>query len=119
MIANAIQRQKENVEARRDHQRACRLGVNVNEIRAAIAASEMLCECCGKKLTHATLCVDHDHATGEIRGILCRFCNALEGMLNKQPERVLKLVDYLKRKGTATRHLDKAIEHAKAGAPLF
>ena len=26
--------------------------------------------------------VDHDHKTGQIRGVLCRNCNALEGKLN-------------------------------------
>ncbi|MGH7177010.1 MAG: endonuclease domain-containing protein, partial [Tepidisphaeraceae bacterium] len=62
---------------------------------------------------------DHDHATGKIRGVLCRFCNALEGMLNKQPERILKLVIYLERKGTRVPHLDKAIERVSAGEQLF
>jgi hypothetical protein len=39
-------------------------------------------------------CVDHDHTTGEIRGILCMSCNFAEGLL-KNTDSVLRLFEYL------------------------
>jgi hypothetical protein len=96
-VARVIERAKANPEARRDQQRAVRMGVPVSEIRRVIARCEGRCEACPLPLTHAKMCVDHCHETGRIRGVLCRFCNALEGMLNKQPERIALLRAYIDR----------------------
>lgn len=51
------------------------------------------CEICGE---HANpLCLDHDHATGEFRGWLCRLCNASLGGFKDSPALVRKALDYL------------------------
>lgn len=41
-------------------------------------------------------CVDHDHRTKEIRGVLCNNCNRALGMMQDDPERFLKAAQYLK-----------------------
>jgi len=38
------------------------------------------CAICRKYLDDCTACVDHDHETGDIRGILCTQCNSGLGM---------------------------------------
>lgn len=40
-------------------------------------------------------CVDHDHDTGEIRGILCAKCNTAIGLLNDNRGIVFKAYQYL------------------------
>jgi len=39
---------------------------------------------------------DHDHETGEVRGILCHHCNALLGYAKDDIDILLKAVEYLK-----------------------
>lgn len=39
------------------------------------------CAICDKRLTLSDACLDHDHYTGLIRGVLCRNCNGIEGKI--------------------------------------
>lgn len=41
--------------------------------------------------------IDHDHITGEVRGLLCSGCNTSLGHLGDDPERILGLVEYLRK----------------------
>ena len=40
------------------------------------------------------LVLDHDHATGEPRAMLCGPCNAALGLLGESPDRIALLRDY-------------------------
>lgn len=41
--------------------------------------------------------IDHDHATGKVRGVLCRECNLSLGNLDDSPQRLRLLAEYLER----------------------
>lgn len=41
--------------------------------------------------------VDHDHATGAVRGLLCHHCNVLIGHATDSPDVLRKAIGYLER----------------------
>ena len=57
------------------------------------------CACCGTKDSWRNLAVDHNHKTGEVRGILCDRCNRAAGLLADSPSRALNLHRYLTERG--------------------
>ena len=38
--------------------------------------------------------IDHDHKTGDVRGLLCHACNTALGQMEESPERIKKLLLY-------------------------
>lgn len=42
-------------------------------------------------------CIDHDHVTGKVRGVLCNTCNAGLGKLGDTVEGLKKAILYLER----------------------
>ena len=52
-----------------------------------------ICEIVFSTPSHA--CVDHNHKTNKVRGLLCRKCNAAIGYLNDDPEILIKATEYL------------------------
>ena len=51
------------------------------------------CSICKKKKD--VLCLDHDHETGKIRGLLCRKCNVGIGMFEDSTSALIGAINYL------------------------
>lgn len=66
------------------------------EGKALLAKSNGCCEICGQHFEK--LCVDHDHQSGEIRGLLCHHCNVGIGFLGDDVERLRSAIEYLDNK---------------------
>jgi hypothetical protein len=50
-----------------------------------------------KKNTKNTACIDHCHATGKVRGVLCFNCNSAIGHFSDDTKTIEIALDYLKR----------------------
>lgn len=54
-----------------------------------------VCQVCGNPPGKKPLVIDHDHETGEVRGVLCQHCNLSIGHAFDDPERLRALANYL------------------------
>lgn len=54
-----------------------------------------LCAICGKKELKKSLAIDHDHKTGDVRGLLCQKCNRGIGCFNDSIELLKNASHYL------------------------
>lgn len=103
-IPESVRLYREKKEARREYSRRKKVESNYKvryeELEEMLREQGGVCGICEVELTFhpkATACVDHCHSTGEIRGILCRKCNAAIGALGDTTYSVSKAVAYLQK----------------------
>lgn len=58
-----------------------RYGIKTGEYDAMSAAQSHVCAICKKPPRSRSMSVDHNHASGAVRGLLCQGCNMLVGAL--------------------------------------
>jgi hypothetical protein len=61
-----------------------------------------LCEACGRHPGDRILVFDHSHTKGHFRGWLCHRCNMALGLVDDNPQILVKLIAYLKRTAANT-----------------
>lgn len=67
-------------------------GLTDDDYRAMTEEAGGRCQICA---TECDLVVDHDHGTGEVRGLLCHWCNVALGFMRDDPARLLTAAAYL------------------------
>ena len=75
-------------------------GLTQNEHISLLIAQDFSCAICKvpEILLKEHLCVDHNHETGKVRGLLCRKCNIFLGMSGDSEELLEMGSKYLKEK---------------------
>lgn len=88
---------RECLKARNRANLAKRYGMSGLELQSMLAAQKHKCanRRCGAPIDMSTKQIDHDHATGHVRGLLCSGCNRALGQLEDSPDRCLGLYHYL------------------------
>lgn len=73
-------------------------GMTLEDYDRMFVAQNGVCRICRKScVVHRHLCVDHDHATGKVRGLLCTRCNQGIGKLLDDPVLLRVAADYLEK----------------------
>lgn len=72
-------------------------GITLKQYDEMLDAQGSRCAICGKtpEDNGRRLAVDHDHNTGEIRGLLCVSCNMGLGKFGDDPTLIAKAIAYL------------------------
>lgn len=68
-------------------------GLTHETFAALLAKQNGACAICGLKMKRP--CIDHDHETNAVRGLLCIGCNAALGGFKESTGNLLSAVDYL------------------------
>jgi hypothetical protein len=70
-------------------------GIQVDEFNEMMLDQDGKCYICSGDNGLIALCIDHDHKTGKVRGLLCNRCNRGLGLFQDEPALLIRAVDYL------------------------
>jgi hypothetical protein len=70
-------------------------GMSLDDYHAALAAQGGVCAICGESSKGRALAVDHDHASGNVRSLLCNGCNVGLAQFRHDPILLQKAIRYL------------------------
>lgn len=78
-------------------------GITEDEYNTLFDKQHGCCAICGVHQSQLTrrLHIDHDHQTGEIRGLLCMKCNRALGYFDDSIDHMTIAIQYLSRKGNS------------------
>lgn len=71
-------------------------GLTLERFEELLEATKGRCPICREPINRRTAHIDHCHATGIVRGLLCQRCNQAEGFL-RTPEIALRMYEYMKK----------------------
>lgn len=79
--------------------RCRRHGITSEEFWVMYEEQDGTCPVCDKGIEAEDSAIDHNHKTGEVRGILCKSCNRALGLLGDNPNTLIRGSKYLQKKG--------------------
>lgn len=85
---------KDNPARKKNQWLIAHYGITLNQYTVLQIEQNNLCVICNEK--PIKLVVDHNHASGEVRGLLCTQCNSGLGMFKDRIENLERAVEYLK-----------------------
>lgn len=89
--------ERRNPTYERDRIMLKKYGITAARFAEMVATQQNRCAICDGEFTDSHgRHVDHDHATGKVRAILCRMCNSGLGMLRESERVLLRAIAYLK-----------------------
>ena len=107
----------EQVKVNNRTQRLRSYGLTNEDYAARLLAQGGVCALCGKAETHldrkggiTRLAVDHDHATGAVRALLCHACNVGIGTFGDDPDLLRAAAEYIERMSEPGRDLNRDAE---------
>ena len=72
-------------------------GITLDDYNRILKEQNNSCIVCGATPDKQRLHVDHNHITGEVRGLLCQACNVSIGKMKESPELLERLASYIRR----------------------
>lgn len=98
---NNPEKVKDKSLARRGNQKIAmqirqrKYGISIADFKELLETQNNLCAICAGRMI--PICVDHDHLTNQVRGLLCRECNSAIGKLKDSPELLRNAIQYLEK----------------------
>lgn len=72
--------------------RRSRYRLSRDELTSLLSSQGGLCAICHKA---PATCIDHEHSTGRVRGMLCKHCNTAVGFMSDDSNRLREAAKYL------------------------
>lgn len=98
-------------------------GIDLAEYRRLLVTQNFRCAICGgegflmREHHWCKLVIDHDHKTGQVRGLLCHNCNRGLGLFHDSPATLVAAADYLKVQRLSVRSTPQANGGGSAQPP--
>ncbi len=89
-------------ETRRERDLRNKYGISSEDYARMLFRQDFRCACCktSKPGGHGErFSVDHDHATGKVRALLCFRCNTVLGHIEEDSDVLVAVMDYLEKHG--------------------
>lgn len=90
----------ENQDEIREYHYQNRYGISLEQYEEKLKEQDYSCAICGSKHTSndrmKRLVVDHNHNTGQVRGLLCHACNVAIGAAKEQEDILMACISYLR-----------------------
>lgn len=87
--------QKAHPKRKRERDLIRQYGISLLEYNALLEKQNRVCAICHSVPEQGSLCVDHDHSTSKIRGLLCHACNVALGNFRDSKQFLKQAISYL------------------------